>query len=121
MLFRSRIVEKTPRSGSIVFGFAIDPEIDRYVVAKGSVTVDGVSLTVNCCDKNRFYVNVIPHTAAGTTLASKQPSATVNIETDILARHVEKLLFAGRDGAAESEAGAGGIDLDLLARHGFLK
>lgn len=116
-----RIVEKTPRSGSIVFGFEIAPEIDRYVVAKGSVTVDGVSLTVNRCEKSRFYVNVIPHTAAGTTLGLKQAQAAVNIETDILARHVEKLLCAGRDGAGEGEAGGGGIDLDLLARHGFLK
>jgi riboflavin synthase len=116
-----RIVEKTPRAGSIVFGFEIDPQIDRYVVAKGSVTVDGVSLTVNRCEKNCFYVNIIPHTAAGTTLGIKQVSAGVNIETDILARHVEKLLFAGREDAGEGVARDGGIDLDLLARYGFLK
>jgi riboflavin synthase len=118
---RGRIVEKTPRSGSLVFCFEIDPQLDRYVVAKGSVTVDGVSLTVNRCEKNRFYVNVIPHTAAGTTLGAKEVPAAVNIETDILARHVEKLLLAGRIGEGENGAAAGGVDLDLLARHGFLK
>jgi len=112
-----RIVEKTPRSGSTVFGFEIDPQLGRYLVAKGSIAVDGISLTVNRCEKNRFYVNIIPHTAAQTTLGFKQVSDPVNIETDILARHVEKLLFAGRD----TEGAAPGIDMDLLSRYGFLK
>ena len=119
-----KILEKTPRSRSVVFGFEIDPGLDRYIVAKGSITVDGISLTVNRCEKNRFYVNIIPHTAAGTTLGFKAVSDSVNIETDILARHLEKLIFAGKE--TESTAGAkagsaGGVDLDLLARHGFLK
>ena len=92
-----RIVEKTPRSGSLIFGFEIDPELDRYVVAKGSITVDGISLTVNRCEKNRFYVNIIPHTAAGTTLGFKKVADEVNIETDILARYLEKLISAGKE------------------------
>ena len=65
----------------------------------GSITVDGISLTVNRCEKTRFYVNIIPHTAAGTTLGVKKASESVNIETDILARYVEKLITADPEGS----------------------
>jgi len=118
-----RIVEKTPRSGSLILGCEIAPEIGRYVVAKGSVAVDGVSLTVNRCEKNRFYVNIIPHTAAGTTLGFKKAGDEVNIETDILARYVEKLILAPKDGGASGPTvgSAGGIDPEMLARYGFIK
>jgi riboflavin synthase len=118
-----RIVEKTPRSGSLILGCEVAPEIDRYVVAKGSVTVDGVSLTVNRCEKNRFYVNIIPLTAAGTTLGLKKAGDEVNIETDILARYVEKLILAPKDDGASGPAGGstGGIDPEMLARYGFIK
>jgi riboflavin synthase len=119
-----RILEKTVRARSIIFGFEIAPELCRYVVAKGSITVDGISLTVNHCESDRFYVNVIPHTASVTTLGVKKASDTVNIETDILARYVEKLMPGGkeREDTGERKAGAAGdIGLALLARHGFLK
>jgi len=119
-----RIVGESPRSGSIVFGFEIDPALDRYVVAKGSITVDGISLTVNRCEKNLFYVNIIPHTAAGTTLGFKKVADAVNIETDIIARYLEKLISAEKEsnGATGPTVGpAGGVDLEMLARYGFLK
>ena len=113
------IRERTVRSQSVLFGFEIDRDLSRYIVAKGSITVDGISLTVNRCEKNLFYVNIIPLTAAGTTLGVKKVSDRVNIETDILARYVEKLL------TGEPQEGSGtsrpGVALDLLARHGFLK
>ena len=119
-----RVVEKTPHSGSLIFGFEIDPELCRYVVAKGSITVDGISLTVNRCEKNRFYVNIIPHTVAATTLGFKKAADEVNIETDILARYLEKLVAGEKEtGGATGPAGgsAGGVDLEMLARYGFLK
>ncbi|MBU2262377.1 MAG: riboflavin synthase [Proteobacteria bacterium] len=119
-----KILEKTPRSGSVVFGFEIDPQLDRYIVAKGSIAVDGISLTVNRCEKNRFYVNIISYTAAETTLGFKKASDAVNIETDILARHLEKLIFAGKEtenAGAGKAVSAGGVDLDKLARYGFIK
>ena len=118
------IVEKTPRSGSLVFGFEIDPGLGRYVVTKGSITVDGISLTVNRCEKNRFYVSIIPHTVAATTLGFKKVADDVNIETDILARYLEKLVTGEKEtGGATGPAGgsAGGVDLEMLARYGFLK
>ena len=119
-----RIVEKEARSQSLLIGFAIDPSLARYIVAKGSIAVDGISLTVNRCEKERFYVNIIPLTAAGTTLGSKKVSDAVNIETDILAKHVEKLLaFADipADAPKDQTSPAGGIDVDFLGRYGFLK
>ncbi len=113
------IREKTARSRSVVFGFEVGPGLGRYIVEKGSVAVDGISLTVNHCEKNLFYVTIIPHTAAGTTLGSRTVSERVNIETDILARYVEKLILRGKE--TGDAASSGGIDLDMLARHGFLK
>jgi riboflavin synthase len=118
------ILEKTIRSDSLLYAFRIDPGLSRYIAEKGSITVDGISLTLNSCEKNRFYVTIIPHTAAGTTLGGKGKSDTVNIEIDIIARYLEKLISAGRDGesaARDSAATPGGIDMDLLARKGFLK
>lgn len=105
-----RIQEKVKKANSIQFGVEIDNELCRYVVEKGSVAVDGISLTVNRCEKNRFYVNIIPHTARNTTLEFKKVADPVNIETDIIAKYLEKLLNPRK-----------GIDMDFLAEHGFLK
>jgi len=105
-----KIREKTVRADSIVCGVEVAPGLSRYLVEKGSVAIDGISLTVNRCDKNRFYVNIIPHTAQETTLKIKQLGDQVNIETDILGKYVEKLLHAPP-----------GMGLDFLQLHGFAK
>ncbi len=105
-----RILSRTQKSGSIIFAIEASEPLSRYIVEKGSVAIDGISLTVNKLEKGRFYVNIIPHTAAHTTLTSKKESEWVNIETDILGKYVEKLLQTPR-----------GIDKDFLAEHGFIK
>ena len=105
-----RVVERSSRAGSIVFGIALEPGLSKYVVAKGSIAIDGISLTVNSCEGDRFYVNIIPHTYDMTTLAGKKAGDSVNIETDILGKYVEKLLHPGK-----------GVDMDFLREHGFLK
>lgn len=105
-----KILEKVTRANSIQFGMEIDNDLSRYVVEKGSVAVDGISLTVNSCEKNRFYVNIIPHTARNTTLGFRKVADLVNIETDIIAKYVEKFLNPGK-----------GIDMNFLAEHGFIK
>lgn len=69
-------------------------ELARYVAAKGSVTLDGVSLTVNAVDGNRFTVNIIPHTATHTTIGTWVPGTQVNMEVDLVARYLERLLEA---------------------------
>ena len=67
-----RILSKTQKSGSIIFAVEADEPLSRYIVEKGSVAIDGISLTVNKLEKGRFYVNIIPHTAANTTLTGKK-------------------------------------------------
>lgn len=117
------IIEKTARSGSLIFGFSIAPELGRYVVEKGSITIDGISLTVNHCESDRFYVNVIPHTASGTTLGVKKVGDDVNIETDIIARYLEKLVIVAKNGGpGQPEKGTGGgISMETLSQYGFIK
>jgi riboflavin synthase len=105
-----RISERTQKSGSIVLAVTVEEGLGRYVVEKGSIAVDGISLTINRFDGGRFYVNIIPHTIENTTLAFKKVGDTVNIETDILGKYVEKLLQPG-----------GRIDMDFLREHGFVK
>jgi riboflavin synthase len=105
-----KILEKVTRSNSVLLGVEIDMELGRLIVEKGSVAVDGVSLTVNRCEKNRFYVTMIPQTARMTTLGIKKVADRVNIETDIIGKYVEKLLNPGK-----------GVDMNFLAEHGFLK
>jgi riboflavin synthase len=78
--------------GSTRFTFAAPPDALRYVVEKGSVAVDGISLTVAALGDDSFDVAVIPHTLAVTTLGRKDPGAAVNLEADLIAKYVERLL-----------------------------
>ena len=87
-------------------------QVARYLVDKGSVTVDGISLTVARRAGERFFVAVIPHTVAATTLDQARPGRPVNLEADLLAKYVERLL----GGQAGSD-----VDLELLARQGFIR
>lgn len=90
--------------------FEVPAALARYIAHKGSVTIDGTSLTVNEVDGARFGVNLIPHTVAHTSFHARKSGDAVNIEVDVIARYVERLL--GRNEA-------GGIDTDFLQRHGF--
>ncbi len=106
-------IETISKAGdSIGYTIRAPHELAKYVVRKGSVSLDGVSLTVNDQHDTTFTVNVIPYTAAHTTLGLKVPGDKINIETDILGRYVEKFLTADREN---------GIDLDFLYTHGYIK
>ena len=87
-----KIVSMTPEGGSVRFTFEVPDELARFVAVKGSVAVDGVSLTVNEVAGNRFGVNVISHTQAVTTLGQAKVGQRVNLEVDMLARYVARLL-----------------------------
>jgi riboflavin synthase len=90
-----KIVARTPLAdGSTRFTFSAPPEVLRYVVEKGSIAIDGISLTVAALDDETFDVAVIPHTLAVTTLGHKEPGAAVNLEADLIAKYVERLLAA---------------------------
>ncbi len=91
------------------------PALTRCIVVKGSVALDGVSLTVAAEAPGGFSVSLIPHTRGATTLDEKKAGDTVNIETDIIGKYVEKLLGAAR----AEDVGSGGLSRAFLARHGF--
>ena len=96
------------------------PQILRYIVEKGSITIDGISLTVAAVTEKDFSVSIIPHTGSETTLLTRQAGDKVNLETDIIAKYTEKLLVgaSGARGTAANEeveeAGASGITMDML-------
>ncbi|MBR1593073.1 MAG: riboflavin synthase [Ruminococcus sp.] len=89
------------------------PDIMRYTVEKGSVAIDGISLTVARVNQNDFSVSVIPHTAQQTVLSLKKIGDIVNLENDIIAKYVEKLINPVQNGKS-------GVTLELLAEKGFI-
>jgi len=91
-----RVVETRDDGRSWRVTFAVPAALARYVAPKGSITVEGVSLTVNEVDGDRFGVNLIPHTRAVTTLGELAAGSPVNLEIDVIARYVERLLAATR-------------------------
>jgi riboflavin synthase len=109
------ISERRETSGNIVYTFRIPREFMRYMAGKGSVAIDGVSLTVNDVAEETFSVNIIPLTSGRTTLAKKRVGDEVNVETDMLCKYVERLLGM-RSGKEEGN----GLSLELLAKKGFL-
>lgn len=91
-----RVVSRHDDARSVRMEFEVPAELARYVARKGSVCVDGVSLTVNGVAGRRFDVNLVPHTLELTTLGDLRAGAAVNIEVDIIARYLERMLEAGR-------------------------
>lgn len=110
-----RVVTLQPDARSIRIDIEAPAELARYIAHKGSITVDGISLTVNSVAGQVFSLNIIPHTAEITTIGGWQPGSRVNLEVDVIARYLERLLLG--DKAADEKAG---IDAGFLARHGFL-
>jgi riboflavin synthase len=101
-----------------VFSFSLPSAQARYIIEKGSITIDGVSLTVNNCGSDHFDVSIIPHTLKVTTLGALKVASKVNIEVDIIGKYVEKMLAprSVKAGSGDSE----GIDPGFLAQHGFI-
>jgi riboflavin synthase len=111
-----RILQKEHRDRSWFVKTGIDEQMSRYIVEKGSIAVDGISLTVNRCNKDSFEVNIIPQTGKETTLLAKNAGGIVNIETDIIGKYVESLLGGI---LPPGERAGSEIDLDFLNKHGF--
>lgn len=100
------------------FRIQVPEALARYIVAKGSICVDGISLTVNVVEGNEFELNIVPHTLSATTMGDYQVGQQVNLEVDIIARYLERLLCAGA--GTEENGMASGVTHDLLASRGFL-
>ena len=133
-----RIVEVKKDDNAIWYTIQATPQLMRYIVEKGSITIDGISLTVAKVAEDNFSISAIPHTVSQTVLKDRKVGAVVNLETDIIGKYVEKLLFKGQsDGITEEMTGTQtikenalhksgenkkqpvGITRDFLAKYGF--
>jgi riboflavin synthase len=104
-----KVIARADDARSIRMSFEVPGELARYIARKGSVCVDGVSLTINEVSGNTFGLNIIPHTAEVTTMGAYEVGTAVNIEVDLLARYIERMLVS--DG--------GGLSIEFLREHGY--
>jgi riboflavin synthase len=112
-----RILAREPAGNAVIVTIAAPPELAAGMILKGSVAVDGVSLTINALEADRFRVSIIPHTAKLTTVGFKERGEPVNLETDMIGKYVRKFL----EGMALPAAGKpAGVTLDLLAKAGYI-
>ncbi|MFZ5863905.1 MAG: riboflavin synthase [Nitrospirota bacterium] len=108
-----RVASRTPDANAINLTIEAPREILRYCVGKGSITIDGVSLTITSLTEKTFGVMIIPHTADVTNLGLKPPGSSVNLEPDLIAKYVERLLTGGD---VKSEK----VDAEFLRKRGLL-
>lgn len=109
------VLDKKPDGRSFRFKFKAPDQLARYIAEKGSICIDGVSLTVNEVNGSEFGVNIVPHTLKETTLGYAVPGTKVNLEVDLLARYIERLM-QGETAAKEPQ----GVTEALLQKSGFL-
>jgi riboflavin synthase len=111
------VMEREEDARSVRFRIEAPAELARYIAPKGSICVDGTSLTVNAVDGRSFELNIVPHTLAQTITRDYVPGSRVNLEVDLVARYLERLVLGDRAAGPK----ASGITAELLAEHGFLK
>lgn len=111
------ITEKRSTGRFIIFLVSIPKEFDRYIIEKGSIAVDGISLTVNSCSRCEFSVSIIPHTARITTLGQRRVGDKVNIELDLVGKYIEKLVMSRKSDDVKEAAE---LNQTFLARYGFM-
>lgn len=109
------IIERVKDARSWKFRIEAPGHLARYIARKGSITIDGISLTVNEVENSRFSVNIVPHTLSETTLGTFEAGHRVNLEVDLIARYLERLLEG--DGSAKEMTG---VTMDLLKKKGFV-
>lgn len=114
------IRERETKSNAIIISFDVPAALTRYMIEKGSVAVDGVSLTINVCDRQGFEVSIIPYTAKWTTVGTKKIGDPVNIETDMIGKYVERFVTGRGEAEMHDTPSHSGIDIDFLTKTGFL-
>jgi riboflavin synthase len=114
------VKQRETRSNAVIFAIEVDASLTRHMITKGSVAMDGISLTINTCEADSFSVSVIPHTAKWTTIGFKNKGARVNIETDMIGKYVERFMSGvpGRSKANDSKQAF--IDHAYLVKTGFM-
>ena len=115
------IIERSQDARSIKYIVKAPAVIAHYIAGKGSITVDGVSLTVNAVMQNTFSLNIVPHSAANTLLSEYQVGSKVHLEVDVISRYLERLLERRTAPGGDSETMNSGLDMAKLAEFGFLK
>lgn len=115
-----RVNRSNPAGGAILISVIVPESLSRYIIVKGSIALDGVSLTVNQCDTNHFEVSIIPHTAKETTISLLKNGDRVNIETDMIGKYVERFVTTTNQKHNQQGSGPSSIDKKFLAKSGFL-
>ncbi len=115
----SQILEINNNGNSFEYWLSMPSDLAKYIAEKGSVTIDGTSLTVNALESDRFRLTIVPHTVKETIFANYQTGTKVNIEVDLIARYLERLLVG--DKQTDNEKKPSGIDEAMLHKAGFLK
>lgn len=111
------VVDLHEEARSIQYTFELAPGLQHYIAEKGSVTIDGTSLTVNRIERNRFDINIVPHTLENTIFQYYRPGTRVNIEVDIIARYLERLI----EGKAERNERSDDQLMETLVKSGFIE
>ncbi|MBW1864662.1 MAG: riboflavin synthase [Deltaproteobacteria bacterium] len=114
------IMGRKPVGNATIITIEVPPSLSPYIIEKGSIAVDGISLTVNHCIHTRFDVSIIPHTGMLTTIGHKKVGERVNIETDMIGKYVKRFLSHYHNQNNSKETGGSHIGMDLLAKTGFL-
>ncbi len=114
----AKIVSLTKNARAIDYWLSAPPDLIKYIPYKGSVCIDGISLTVNGIEEDRFKLTIVPHTAEQTTIVDFSLNTKVNLEVDQLARYLERLITAP---SATENIKTDNVTLDLLAKAGFVK
>jgi len=109
-----KITSRIREANAVLFTFSTPLDISRFTVEKGSIAVDGISLTITGCDRESFSVAVVPHTLQQTILGNKQPGQTVNLEIDQVAKYIYAFMQAEKAPREESS-----INENFLKKHGF--
>ncbi|MGA9526170.1 MAG: riboflavin synthase [Myxococcaceae bacterium] len=112
------VLERRTEGGSVVLTFSLPPQLRAFFIEKGSVTIDGISLTVMAVSEDRFSVMLIPETQTRTTLAARKVGDRVNLEADLIGKYVARLFALGHIPGGASRTG-GGITREMLEAAGF--
>ena len=114
------IKERKQVGNAVMVTFGVPEALARYMIPKGSIAIDGISLTINACEPKHITVSIIPHTAEKTTIGMKQNGDPVNLETDMIGKYVERFTRAGSVHSSKKTNASSGIDMEYLAKSGFL-
>ena len=114
------VKDKKTAGNAVVVTIGVPESLLRYMITKGSVAVDGISLTINDCGRDSFTVSIIPHTAKVTSIGFKNTADYVNIETDMIGKYVERFVLEKHYHNKAKETGETSIDMQFLAKTGFI-